>query len=78
MQISSEFGRGSNQERENREVNDLADAGRVVVDAVAEEEQVRNRAESSPGEFQKMPLSHGDVVHADPLLQLEMLKQTFI
>ncbi len=52
-------------------MNNLANVGWIIVDAIAKEDQVWNWSKLFPGKFQQLPLSPSDVVNADSLFQLE-------
>ena len=70
VQKSSELRRGSNQEREDWEVDDFPRARRIVVDAVAQEDQVGNGSETFSCESNQVTFAMGDVFDANCLLEL--------
>ena len=71
MQESSKLRRGSNQEWEDGQVDNLAMTSGIVVDAVADEDQVRDGPKSLPCQLHQVALSRRDEVDTNCLLQLQ-------
>ena len=70
MQESSKVWRGSNQEWENWQVDDLAETSGIMVDTIAEEDKVWDGPKPLSCHFHQMALSGSDEVNSNCLLQL--------